>query len=182
MKFKLILFIAFLCCNITFGQNPIEDIQYFENGKIQSKKTYILGEEDKNLTIEEYYSSGKLSSKVIMSFDGNYTEYIITEYFENGKLKLSGSSFTENSDIRRFVSGNFYSYDFSKEGTWVEYYENGQLHYEADFEDNKKVGEWITYFENGQIESKGVYEEGEKKGEWITYFETGIIESKKYYQ
>jgi antitoxin component YwqK of YwqJK toxin-antitoxin module len=200
MKFKLILFIAFLCCNITFGQKPIEDISYFENGQINFKKNYILSEEITNLTCEAYYRNGKLASKSIISFDGTHTKYDYTTYFENGKLSIAGVGTDYDkgyNEIPEYIDNGFLLIEFStprpavQEGKWVEYYDSDQLKYDGVFKDDKKIGEWITYFKNGQIESKGVYEEGDvegekkseqKKGEWITYFENGKIESKRYYQ
>lgn len=193
MRNIIIVFFAFLCCNFSIGQETIEDIDYFENGQVRFKKKYKLGDEITDLTVEAYYSNGKLASKSIISFDGNRTKYDYTKYFESGKIYTSGKGHdniydNENNKITEYVNNEFAQLEYDspspefKDGRWIEYYENGQLKYDADFEEGKEVGEWITYFENGQIKSKGVYEAGEKKGEWITYFENGKIESKKYYQ
>ena len=42
-----------------------------------------------------------------------------------------------------------------KEGTWVKYWNNGQLSYKANFKNGKREGDWVTYYENGQLRSKG---------------------------
>lgn len=188
MKFKLILFLVLICSNVIIGQKIIEDEYYYSNGQINIKKTYKLGEEDKNLIIEEYYSDGKLQLKVIISNDGENIKYDYNGYFNNGKLSRSGVMIGKVNYIRdgveKFIERSF-SIDeiiYNCSGKVVEYYDNGQLYYEKSYKFGLVDGESITYFKNGQIQEKGVYDRTSKKGEWITYFENGKIESKKYYQ
>ena len=191
MKFKILMLVAFLCPNVTIGQNIVEDIVYYEDGKIQSKKTYDV-DEMTNLTCEAYFRNGKIASKSIISFDGTLTNYDYKEYFENGQLAKAGlgsnyRNYREMNEIPGYVNNEFLELEYStpspeiKDGRWVKHYENGQLEYDAFYENNLQIGEWITYYENGQIESKGEYEEGEKTGEWITYYENGQMQSKKMY-
>ena len=42
-----------------------------------------------------------------------------------------------------------------KEGTWVKYWNNGQLSYKGNYKNGKREGDWVTYYEDGQLRSKG---------------------------
>ena len=42
-----------------------------------------------------------------------------------------------------------------KEGTWVKYWNNGQLSYKGNYKNGKREGDWVTYYDNGQLRSKG---------------------------
>ena len=48
-----------------------------------------------------------------------------------------------------------------REGEWLEYYEDGQLHYKSNYKDGKQDGEWLSYYENGQLYSKSNHKDGE---------------------
>ena len=37
------------------------------------------------------------------------------------------------------------------EGTWVDYYDNGQLFIKSNYKNGKREGAWVGYYENGQL-------------------------------
>ena len=63
--------------------------------------------------------------------------------------------------------------DGSKQGKWLEWYENGQLKSEESFKNNIWHGDHIYWYENGQKmrESKDV--DGLYEGRWISWHENG---------
>jgi len=61
------------------------------------------------------------------------------------------------------------------EGSWTEYYDNGQLYYRGKYKDWLRDGYRIMYWENGQLKSKGNYKRDNQEGFWIYYNENGNI-------
>jgi antitoxin component YwqK of YwqJK toxin-antitoxin module len=58
-----------------------------------------------------------------------------------------------------------------KEGSWISYYDNGQLKSKGDWYDGEKDGNWIGYSESGNVCYRGGYwNYGKKDGYWETYF------------
>ena len=61
------------------------------------------------------------------------------------------------------------------EGSWIAYWENGQLWYKGDYKNGKQEGSWVHYHENGQLMSKGDYKNGKKEGSWDFYWSNGTV-------
>ena len=64
------------------------------------------------------------------------------------------------------------------EGSWIAYWENGQLWYKGDYKNGKQEGSWFTYFQNGQLSSKGDFNNGKKEGSWFRYLRDGTVNNK----
>ena len=56
-----------------------------------------------------------------------------------------------------------------REGAWITYHFDGQLHYKGNYKNGKREGAWISYWSNGQLRYKGNYENGEEEGMWVNY-------------
>ena len=56
-----------------------------------------------------------------------------------------------------------------REGTWVSYWENGQLRFKENYKNGQREGTWVGYFENGQLSFKENYKNGKEEGEYISY-------------
>ena len=54
-----------------------------------------------------------------------------------------------------------------KEGLFLRYWDNGQLHLKGFYQNGKKINLWITYHANGNISTKGNYKNGKREGNWI---------------
>lgn len=90
------------------------------------------------------------------------------------------------------------------EGSYVSFYESGQMKSEGQYTDSKPTGEWIFYFENGNPHMKGLYEKKDsvywyyyyekgnlknegviqnnvKQGVWKYYYENGQLKAEGYY-
>ena len=62
-----------------------------------------------------------------------------------------------------------------KEGSWVEYHDNGQLWRKGDYKNGKKDGSWITYWSNGQLYYQGDFKNDKREGSWVGYYSDGTI-------
>ena len=62
-----------------------------------------------------------------------------------------------------------------REGAWVGYYDNGQLHFKGNYKNGKREGAWICYWNNGQLYSKRNYKNGKKEGAWVEYEKDGTL-------
>ena len=62
-----------------------------------------------------------------------------------------------------------------KHGTWVFYYENGQLWSKGTYKDGKDEGPWVHYRENGQISHKGTWKNSKREGPWVGYHKDGTV-------
>ena len=76
------------------------------------------------------------------------------------------------------------------EGLYREYYSNGNLKIEGDYNSGLQNGPWVYYHENGKIKAKGNFINGDgsdlgdtgiprnnRNGEWYFYQDNGIISS-----
>jgi antitoxin component YwqK of YwqJK toxin-antitoxin module len=94
--------------------------------------------------------------------DGNYYKKFSDVPF-NGKV---------NGDIKGLIKNG------KKEGTWVRYYENGQLFSVSNYNIGRKDGAWITYNNKGMLIEKGKYKNDLEEGPWIRFYENGEINYK----
>ena len=62
-----------------------------------------------------------------------------------------------------------------KDGSWIGYFDNGQLHYKGEYKNGKREGSWLSYWANGKLKSKGNYKNDNLEGSWIYYNEDGTI-------
>tara|TARA_B110000902_G_scaffold263429_1_gene342471 strand:+ start:1319 stop:1807 length:489 start_codon:yes stop_codon:yes gene_type:complete len=65
-----------------------------------------------------------------------------------------------------------------REGTWVSYWENGQLSFKENYKNGQREGTWVGYFENGQLSFKENYKNGKEEGEYISYWGDGRLLTK----
>ena len=63
--------------------------------------------------------------------------------------------------------------DGKKHGSWVDYYDNGQLFEKGTFKNGDFDGSWVWYWSNGQLFKKGTYKNGKREGYWESYDKNG---------
>ena len=69
-----------------------------------------------------------------------------------------------------------------RDGSWLDYWENGQLQSKTNHKNGKLEGSWVSYHLNGQLRDKGQYKNGLKEGSWVSYFGNGQLRSKGNYK
>ena len=70
----------------------------------------------------------------------------------------------------REYQGNFKK---KRNGEGTNYYENGNIHYQGEWVDDKCHGKGIGYHENGDIQYEGEWKDDKANGQGI-YYEDGI--------
>ena len=90
---------------------------------------------------------------------------------KNGKKDGSWIEYWDNGKLR--TKGNYKN--GYREGLWVEYSHKGKLTSKGNYMDTMRVGFWEIYWENGQLMEKGDRQNGKKEGSWISYNMDGTI-------
>jgi antitoxin component YwqK of YwqJK toxin-antitoxin module len=85
--------------------------------------------------------------------------------FDNGKVKE-----------KYFVNVNG-----KKDGEYIEYHENGNVHIKCNYHNGKLEGEYILYYENGNVSVKCNLHDGYCEGEYICYYGNGNVKVKCNY-
>ena len=62
-----------------------------------------------------------------------------------------------------------------KEGSWLGYWDNGQLMYKSVLKNGNLDGSYIAYWDNGQLMYKGNYKNNNWEGYWVSYFDDGTL-------
>ena len=66
-------------------------------------------------------------------------------------------------------------YDGMRHGTWKQWFGDGTLFTEIEYDQNFPNGKAVTYWENGLVKNKGKYVAGLKDGLWYQYDENGTL-------
>lgn len=104
-----------------------------------------------------------------------------TTYYLNGKQILTignqvNGSYSEYYEDGQLARVEFRS-DFLREGLWLTYYENGQKCTEGAYKNDQKNGVFTNYYENGQIASQGKFVNDKMEGVWKEYADNGNLKS-----
>lgn len=143
-------------------------VEYWDNGNIKIECEY---EKDKlNGFYKEYYIDGQI--KIVTryknnKYDGVYEEYVqnklnIKCFYINGWLDGEYIKYYEGKDNIQFICNYKYNNTDSiiflekkynnicksnKDGEYIEFYENGNIHKKCIYKNNKLFGEYIIYKE-----------------------------------
>lgn len=60
-----------------------------------------------------------------------------------------------------------------RHGEWLDWHPNGTLQSRGCYVLGQPEGAWEFFFENGQMQAKGGYEKGVRTGEWVLYHKNG---------
>ncbi|MFZ4455188.1 MAG: TonB family protein [Bacteroidales bacterium] len=118
--------------------------------------------------------------------DGNLIESI---YSMSGKLRsscsllLQFSLYAKKELVEAYTSGQIAWHDSRlneyieslKDGTYKEWYENGQLRKEIEYSEGKMNGHYLSYWENGQKKREESYLDGKKSVEGKSFDQLGNL-------
>jgi len=62
-----------------------------------------------------------------------------------------------------------------KDGSWIEYWDNGQLKLKGNWKNGMSEGSWVYYYDNGKLDSKGDFKNGHLEGSWVSYKRNGTV-------
>ena len=71
--------------------------------------------------------------------------------------------------------------DLPADGSFISYYQNGQIKLTGKVLDRKKTGIWEYYYENGQLQQKEKYRNGEPVGAWKSFNLEGKLIGEYWY-
>ena len=111
-------------------------------------------------------------------FDGEVIGGRHKGFIQNGKKEGSWLTYFENGQLKE--KSNFI--EGAKDGLEVRYFKNGILSANINFKNGIRDGSWITYYTNGQLYYEGNYKNGERDGSWVFYFDNGQLMSKGEYE
>lgn len=117
----------------------------------------------------------------------------IVEYYDNGQIWYEGQQEFQQGEWRR-------------QGAWLAYWDNGQVHEDGRYEkgreaglwkwsqpdgsplahgrflEGKREGPWVFYHENGRVMMEGSYSRGLGSGSWVCYHENGSRRAEGRYE
>jgi antitoxin component YwqK of YwqJK toxin-antitoxin module len=145
------------------------------------------------------FRANKLKVLVIFSiFDpSKRMRAIINTYDDTVKLKYKVNKIVRpdnfDNNLNRICAGGvhyFKSIDaafywgsrYFKSGHWCQWYSDGQIGREGDYQDGKQTGHWCSWYSDGQIESEGDYQDGKRTGHWRAWHANGQIKREGDYQ
>ncbi|MEI7662416.1 MAG: toxin-antitoxin system YwqK family antitoxin [Bacteroidota bacterium] len=157
--------------------------EYAENGDLLKISKYVddvlqpEAEEIQKLEVQnEYYPDGKI--KISAMFRNGVPEGITREYNTDGMVEKS--YLYKNGVV---IGTGIMKDDGSRDGYWKDFYADGSLKSEGNYDNGKQVGEWKYYHPNGKIEQTGRFsKQGKLDGRWRWYFETGQLLKEENYR
>ena len=148
--------------------------EYSREGNLLSIEKYINDElqrdvpELRSLDVKtDYYPDGKV--KIVASFNRGVPEGLRREYNKDGTI--AQCYLYKEGEI---VAKGIVNEDGTKQGDWIELYDDKTKKAEGKYQDGKKVGLWKYYHKNGKLEQQGMYNaKGNYDGEWKWFYDTG---------
>ncbi len=180
---------------------------FYENGNLKTEVTYR--DDLKNGYLKEYAENGDLMKITKYTDDLVQTEAaeiqkleVQNEYYPDGKIKISAmfrNGIPEGIKREYSADGNIekaYLYqngliigegivkdDGNREGYWKDFYPDGSLKAEGNYENGKQTGIWKYYHQNGKIEQTGKFsKQGKLDGTWKWYFDSGQLLKEESYR
>ena len=154
------------------GDADGESIQYFSNGKINTKSIASHG---KNVKYEGYGMITGFPTCTYLFDNGKLTS--VTSYMPDGtvreKYPVKGDkvSFDLYSDLGYKKLSATLDADFNWHGTNSSYAPNGQVLMEYTYKKDKLNGEKKEYYENGRLKTHGNYKDGSANGFYVDYYD-----------
>jgi antitoxin component YwqK of YwqJK toxin-antitoxin module len=137
---------------------------YFEDGQLKLLENYFCGikvgqwiyyDSTGRVLINEFYNAGNLIQKQEYSKSGNLQTFITRTYKSSKKREDN-------------------TYRVTYQDLVLEYYPTGELkRIKTVNEDDEETGKHIEYWENGFVMTEGEYEKGIKNGIFREYYENG---------
>jgi antitoxin component YwqK of YwqJK toxin-antitoxin module len=182
-------------------KNIIKTFFYFPDGKVQSEQYFKKGKPDSVLIIyypdgkkcretwlsggkhngtdRSWFKNGQLQSEAHYAHD--LPEGKVVSYYEDGAVATEATyknGKKEGEDITYFPGGTKKKYlktYAAGEATGIEkeWYENGTLKMEQQWEKNILNGPYVTYYKNGHKEEEGTYKDGAYDGKRYMYNQQG---------
>jgi len=157
--------------------------EYDRNGELLSTLKYIDGKVVENA--EELMAVEKKRTfhpNAQIEWEKNYLngkEHGIWKKYDDSGHIVDGAIYNKGVLLGKGVV----DHQGLKQGTWLEYFETGELRAKGEYKDGARYGEWKFFFKNEQTEQTGKYIAGGKPhGMWRWYYEDGSLLRKEEFR
>ena len=130
---------------------------YWQNGELAARGNYIGAKRDSVWLYYSYYTK-------TISHSVEYTA---------GKRNGKEQSFYPNGNVAQETNWK----NDLKDGSWKQFFDNGQLKSTAMYVNDKLEGTYTAYYPDGKKEIEGVYRNDAPNGEWNRFDDTGNVTS-----
>ncbi len=140
------------------GELHGEVVAYFANGSVAERENYVRGVlhgEHKS-----WFQDGVLKSSA--NYLNGEPEGTMTFWFPNGKKEIEG----------KVVNGN-------RDGTWFYYNQDGSIQLQVLYrngdmiKEKKENGTFTEYYDDGQVRSEVIFKKGLREGRFAEYYDNG---------
>ncbi len=183
--------------------------EFYPNGNIKSEKTF----KDDLLHgyYKEYDQRGKLSltmlyengSIVKSNVEDSPDIEIVNRYDSDGKLIYSGPyrnkipvgihrDYNKEGKITNayvyndngiLLSEGIIDEAGNRNGRWKDFYPDGKIQAEGQYNENRRSGAWKFYNISGKVEQTGSFNAGRPDGLWKWYYQNGqLLREEEYFQ
>jgi len=182
---------------------------FYPNGGIKTEKSFK--DDQLNGYYKEYDNRGKLVLTMLYengSIVKNKVEdepdiEIVNKYDQDGKLIYSGpyrnkipvgihrdygkdgkvtNAYVYN-DNGLLISEGIVDEGGNRNGKWKDFYPNGKIMADGQFNDNRKSGVWKYYNISGKLEQTGSFNNGRPDGLWQWYYDdNSLLREEEYFQ
>lgn len=157
--------------------------EYTENGDLLKISKYVddiiqpEAEEIQKLEVQnEYYPNGKI--KISAMFRNGIPEGIKREYTAEGTIE---KAFLYKNGV--ITGEGIVKEDGNRDGFWKDFYPDGSLKAEGNYDNGKQTGAWRYFHPNGKIEQAGKFnKQGKPDGAWKWYFDSGRLLKEENYR
>lgn len=156
---------------------------YDKEGNLISTAKYIDGEKQEDVAElvkleirKDYYPNGKV--KVMASYKDGVPEGVRREYSTEGEIE---KAYIFKHGV--VIGEGIITEKGERDGFWKEFFDDGKLKAEGNYQKDKRLGEWKFYHQNGMLEQIGSYnDEGKFVGEWKWFYDNGNkLRTESYY-
>jgi antitoxin component YwqK of YwqJK toxin-antitoxin module len=154
-------------------------VRYYESGAVKARM--MFDPKDDRCYTELFYEEGKKAAEgwhVEKKKDSVWTYYSendgtvrIREEYLDGRLHGKVRSYYQTGVVSEEVTWN----EGSREGPWLQYYENGALRLSGHYANDRLNGLYEVYHPDSTLMMRGAYVDNMSHGTWSYYDETGAL-------
>lgn len=127
----------------------LEYIETYKNGVLSGDKIWY--DPNGNIMMIETYKDGRLHGEQVTYYPNNQKRSVVS-YSNGRRLKAEWWSKSGAQLFKEVYNDGT--------GKWKHFYDNGSLHEEGEFLNNRRHGKWRTYSPKGEIERTVIYRNG----------------------
>jgi antitoxin component YwqK of YwqJK toxin-antitoxin module len=160
--------------DLSFKVNLGEEFANY-NGKIDHYLTHPVNVKDSVLVHEGELNNGNLNGIWRSYYLSNNIKSVVN-YMDN---RANGTAIFYYDTPNHIIKAEIDFSDDTIDGSYKEYYFNGNIKAKIDFKNGVRWGDAYYYFKNGQIKIEGQFKKGKQVGKWKHYSKSGELLKKE---